>query len=204
MPNVVAPSKFAKIKYGTTANRPASGPDGFMYFDTDKGIIQKWDGSTWVTLTNYPKYTESYSDVNSGTVFDHTFDVSSINAFAYQLTGYILNRLTGQNPILVRLNSKTGTTYIYTTIAGVTLDYMVSKTSFEILDLSSTKEGGFHYVLSAHSNVAFISGGSASRNFSDRVLILGSLYNFDTSIETIQVYTAEVATGSVTLSEIPS
>ena len=39
------------IGSGTTAQRPASPATGTLWFNTTLGILEGWDGSSWITLT---------------------------------------------------------------------------------------------------------------------------------------------------------
>jgi hypothetical protein len=39
------------IGSGTTAQRPASPVTGTLWFNTSLGVLEGWNGSSWVTLT---------------------------------------------------------------------------------------------------------------------------------------------------------
>ena len=49
--NVVDDSRNCIIGSGTTAQRPASPVTGTLWFNTTLGVLEGWNGTSWITLT---------------------------------------------------------------------------------------------------------------------------------------------------------
>jgi hypothetical protein len=49
--DVVTDSSHPVIGSGTTAQRPASPATGTLWFNTSLGVLEGWNGTSWIALT---------------------------------------------------------------------------------------------------------------------------------------------------------
>lgn len=176
-------SSWDQVRGGSeteTGPNPPAGPDpGDQWFDTANGVLNYWDGTQWIPITNTPA-----AGSNSEVQFNDSGDFGSSSTFTFSTFEDKLNVNNFNAALTGSIEALTCNTANMITLTSVTGDFTGAVTGTNV-DLSGTLTanfGVFNQSITAESLVSNTSVTAVDGIFSNNVTITNQVMAKDASI----------------------